>query len=65
MKYSFGGGKYGTLGLVTGAAIFFAETGVDWIVLTSKGTYPTFAAGATEDKKKTTISDFILEETDI
>ena len=60
-----GRGKCGTLGVVLEDAIFHAEAGVSWVVPTSKGAYPTFAQGGTEDEKKTAISEFIQEEMDI
>ena len=60
-----GGGKHRILGVVLEDAIFQAEVGVSWVVPTSKGAYPAFARGATEDEKKTAISEFIQEEMDI
>ena len=42
-KCSFGGGNHGTLGIVLEDAVYLAEAGVAWVVLTSQGAYPTFA----------------------
>ena len=65
VKCLFGGGNYGTLGIVFEDAVFLAEAGVAWVVPTSQGaSYPTFAQRATETQKKTAISEFIHEETD-
>ena len=65
MKFSLWGGEYGTLSVVLDDAVFLAEADVTWIVPTSNGVYPTFRRGTTEDQKKTAISEFIQEETDI
>ena len=65
MKCSFGGGKYGTLGLVLKDAVYQAEIGVAWTVPASQGAYPSFAQRATYLQKKTAIAEFILDEADI
>ena len=56
VKCSFGGGKYGTLGVVLENAVYQAETGVEWNVPASQGAYPIFNQRATETQKKTPIS---------
>ena len=65
MKCSFGGGKYGTLGLVLEDAVYQAETGVVWTVPASQGAYPNFARRSTDLQKKAAIAEFILDEGDI
>ena len=65
VKCSFGGGKYGTLGVVLENAVYQAETGVAWNVPASQVAYPIFQQRATKTQKKTAISEFIQDKTDI
>ena len=65
IKVSFGGGKKGTLGLVFSATKYFAEAGVDWVVPVSAGSFPIFTTGMTDEEKKATISEYLVEEYDI
>ena len=65
VKWSFGRGKNGHKGLVVRDATYVQRAGVSYVVLNSKGVYPTFAAGATDDEKKVEIAEFILSEQDI
>ena len=65
IKSSFGGGKHGHEGLVLKPPTYLQRASVAFAVPASKGAYPTFAAGATEDQKKVAIAEFILSETDI
>ena len=61
----FGGGKNGHEGLVLRPPTYQQRAGVAFTVPTSKGAYPMFAAGATRDKKKLVITEFIVSKTDI
>ena len=65
VKSSFGGGKNGHECLVLRDATFVQRAGVSFVVPASKGAYPTFAAGATDDEKKIAIAEFIISEQDI
>ena len=65
IKSSFGGGKHGHEGLVLRPQTYLQRASVAFTVPTSKGAYPTFVGGATDDEKKVAIADFILSETDI
>ena len=65
VKSSFGGGKNGHEGLVLRDATFVQRAHVSFVVPASKGAYPTFVAGATDDEKKIAIAEFILSEQDI
>ena len=65
VKSSFGGGKHGHEGLVLRDATYAQRAGVLFVVPASKGAYPTFAAGASEDEKKVAIAEFIVSEQDI
>ena len=58
-------GKYGTLGVVLEDAVYQAETGVAWNVPASQVAYPVFNQRATKTQKKTAISEFIQDKTDI
>ena len=62
VKVPFGGGNRGCLGSVYSAAKYLAEVGVVWDVPESEGAYPIFAAHATENDKKRTISAHIKRE---
>ena len=61
VKSSFGGGKNGHEGLVLRDATYVQRAGVSYVVPASKGAHPTFAAGATDDKK-IAIAEFILSK---
>ena len=65
VKCSFGGGKYGTLGLVLEDSVYQAETGVLWTVPASQGSYPNFSQRSTDLQKKAAIAEFIQNEGDI
>ena len=62
---SFWGGGNEHEGLVLRDATYVQRAGVSFVVLASKGTYPIFATGATKDKKKIAIAEFIVSEKDI
>ena len=65
VKSSFGGGKNGHEGLVLRDPTYVQRAGVSFVVPASKGAYPTFAVGATDDEKKVAIAEFIVSEQDI
>lgn len=65
IKSSFGGGKHGHEGLVLRPQTYLQRANAAFTVPASKGAYPTFIGGATDDKKKVAIAEFILSETDI
>ena len=65
VKCFFGGDNYGTLGIVLEDVVYQAETVVAWNVPASQGAYPIFQRRATKTQKKTAISEFIQDETDI
>ena len=62
VEVPFGGGNRGCLGIVYSTAKYLAEAQAEFIVPESEGAYPTFAANATEDDKKRTISAHIRRE---
>ena len=51
-KSLFGGGKHGHEGLVLRDPAHVQRAGVSFVVSASKGVYPTFAVGATDDEKR-------------
>ena len=55
------GGKNGHEGCVLRDATYVQRAGVSYVVPASKGAHPTFAAGATDDKK-IAIAEFILSK---
>ena len=62
VEVPFGDGNRGCLGLIYSAAKYLAEAGVAWDVPESEGVHPIFAAHATENDKKRTISAHIKRE---
>ena len=65
-KSPFGGGNHGHLGACMGALTYSIETGgVNWTVPDSAGMFPLFPAGATDDRKKQIIAEFVRDETGI
>ena len=64
VKSSFGGGKHDHKGLVLRDATYVQLAGVLFAVSASKGAHPTITAGATDDKKKIVIAEFIQSEQD-
>lgn len=63
IKVCFGGGKQGWLGLVYSNAKFRIKFGgIDWVVPTLQEVYPIFQLNATNNEKKATISEFILNK---
>ena len=64
-KVSFGGGDSGCLGVVFNNVKFHAETGETWLVPVSQGAFPNINPGATEQEKKISISEYMIEEYDI
>ena len=65
VEVPFGDGNRVCLGTVYSAAKYLAEAGVVWDVPESEGAYHIFAANATEDDKKMTISSHIKREKSI
>ena len=65
INYMFGGEIHGHLGYVQQPAIYHTGAGQAWTVPTSGGMYPTFSDGATDDKKKREVAEFINRETHI
>ena len=60
VKSLFGRGKHGHKSLVLRDATYVQRAGVSFVVPASKGAYPTFAMGASEDEKKIAIAEFIV-----
>ena len=59
----FGGGKTGHLGMVLKADLFDKRDGtVPWVVPESRGMFPSFPMGLTDDDKRTIILEFIKQE---
>ena len=59
----FGGGKTGHLGMVLKAELFAKRNGtVPWVVPESRGMFPSFPMGLTDDDKRTIILEFIKQE---
>ena len=50
---------------MTNTAIYWIDTGKNWIVPATGGVYPTFGANAKENTNKQTIVKFISHETNI
>ena len=62
---TFRGNKNGHLGSVQLTAFYHTEAGQAWTVPASGGMYPTFSVGATDDKKKREVAEFINRGTHI
>ena len=65
IKSTSGGKKHGHLRSVQQPAVYQAEAGQAWTILTSEGMYPTFSVGTTDEEKKREVAEFIYRETHI
>ena len=65
-KSPFGGGKHGHKGACTAPLTYTIETGgAAWTVPATKGIFPAYPLGATDDQKRVIIAEFVRDETGI
>jgi len=62
IKSPFRGAQHGHLGSVMIYALYQTKASMPWYVPLTKGLYPTFPPGATENEKRNATATFIIDE---